>query len=89
MLKEFINKNLIEKISQYRADGGKKNNLCKIIQEEVITDEPIKEVEIIGQDQVKSESQEIFIEQHEEVEQMVMKKIENKNHKDNKNKKRN
>ena len=50
-IKELINKNLIEKISQYRSDGGKKNNLYKIVQEDVIIDDPIKEAEIIGRDQ--------------------------------------
>jgi len=34
VLKELISKNLIEKINQYRADGGKRNNLYKIIQED-------------------------------------------------------
>ena len=52
-LKELVNKNLIEKTSQYRSDGGKRNNLYKIIQEEA--EEVIKREfveEIIGQDQV-------------------------------------
>lgn len=45
VLKELISRNLIEKINQYRADGGKRNNLYRIIQEEycVKSEEPSTE----------------------------------------------
>jgi len=33
-IKELVNRNLIEKVSQHRADGGRRNNLYRIIQED-------------------------------------------------------
>ena len=51
-IKELINKNLIEKVSQYRSDGGKKNNLYKIIQENALSnDDSIGEL-VINKGQV-------------------------------------
>ena len=52
-LKELINKNLIEKMCQYRSDGGKKNNLYKIVQVEVQVDDLVDET-IIDQDQLNN-----------------------------------
>ncbi len=82
-IKELINKGFIEKISQYREDGGKKNNLYRIVQEEVIIEEPTAEVaeEIIGQDQLNDEYLENIVEHvsHEDDVQTDINKIINKN----------